>query len=228
MTTPELRAAIEAYTVDTWRDLFSKHLDWAKQNKRVSGAPKWDEGGLNAIGVRMNPINRFYVKDKEAWNDYLVLILDETRTLFNCTVDPAVVHENPKGIAHLLEGCWDSYVRGFHKSKNRRALVQRTNPVRVVRTDGKGKILMEDWGYFGINIHNASGVLRPSAGCTVIQPKGGFMIEDENYRRMRDIINAAPDRPSRTYCLMNHTQLADYMGISVATDQASPQGGAHP
>jgi hypothetical protein len=117
---------------------------------------------------------------------------------------------NPRGIAHLNEGCWDAYVRGCHKSRRRRALVQRTNVVRVTRTDRKGNVLVHDWGYFGINIHNAAGLRRPSAGCTVLKPDRGFLMRDANYRRFAALLHAAPDRPSRTYCLMNREQLAGY------------------
>lgn len=202
-------------TAAQWREIFQKHLTWAlSQPVRNSGTPRWDNG-LAIIGIRMNSTTENYVRGKHDFNDYLVLVHGGVVTVFQCTTDPADTNENPLGDAHLLEGCWDAYVRGYHKTQDRRALVQRTNPVVVTRTNSKGQVTKQfDRGYFGINIHNAAGWGKPSAGCTVLMPTGGLMQRDTNYLRFRDILNAAPDVPSRTYCLMNVKQLEAYTGAS--------------
>jgi hypothetical protein len=205
-----VKSSIAHMSAADFYDAFAKHLHWSRANNRISGTPQWDASGLNIIAVRMNALECFYIKGREDWNDHLFLIQGDTVHHIACTVDPAKVRVNPRGIAHLNEGCWDAYVRGYHKSRKRRALVQRTNPVRVTRTDNIGNVQMHEWGFFGINIHNAAGLKRPSAGCTVLKPERGFMLRDANYRRFAQILNAAPDRPSRTYCLMNAQQCTAY------------------
>jgi len=207
------------FTADELQAICLSHLIWAKDAKHTSGVPHWDSTGLNVIGIRMNPITGFYVKGKGDWNDHLYLVQGTMVVHFACTVDPAVVIENKKGIAHLDEGCWDAYIKGSHKTAGRLALVQRANPVRVTRTNAKGAITMSEWGMFGINIHNAAGLFRPSAGCTVIQPKRGFMAMDENYKVFKNLLLEAPDRPSRTYFLLNHDQLKSY-GYEIVNEVA--------
>lgn len=201
---------INGLTHQDWRDIVAKHLYWSKQANRFHGDPKWDEGGLQIIGVRMNAIENFYVRGKEAFNDFLVLILNQKVHVFACTTDPAHVDVNPRGVAHLCEGSWDSYVRGAHKAPWRRALVQRAGPVRVVRTNQAGKVLMQETGYFGINIHNAAGFNKPSAGCTVLKPAGVLGVGDRNFKEFKETLQSAPDRKSRTYFLMNRSQLESY------------------
>ncbi len=199
-------------SANDWRAFFHKHLEWARTNNRIAGKPHWDTYGLNVIGIRMNPIEDFYVKG--GWNDFLILVQGANVTVFPCTIDPARVKVNPRGVAHLNEGCWDSYVRGYHRAatygRKRRALVQTKNPVRITRTDYESNVLLHEWGFFGINIHNAAGLRRPSAGCTVIKPLRGFMLRDRAYRRFAAELNAAPDVPSRTYCLMNSVQAQNF------------------
>jgi len=208
MSTSALRTLSRA----DWYDIFTKHLYWSRNNNRISGAPRWDETGLNVIGIRMNPIEEFFVpaNAEESWNDYLVLITPDTIVTLPCTTDPAVVKVNPRGIAHLNEGCWDAYVRGAHRAAWRKALVQRKAPVRVTRTDSRGNVLMHEWGYFGINIHNAMSWTKPSAGCTVIKPDRVFGLKDKNYSTFRRMLIDAPSRDSRTYTLINLEQLKGY------------------
>jgi hypothetical protein len=212
-----MRASVHRLTMMDWRDVFTQHLRWSEKTGRTSGSPQWDPDGLNVIGVRMNPVTSFYVRGKQDWNDFLVLVdtreiavrENRTVTVLRATVDPADVRENPKGIAHLAEGCWDAYVRGRHKAPWRMALVQRTAPVLVIRTTPQGKVTVHERGYFGINIHNAMGLGKPSAGCTVIMPEKIGM-RDRNWLRFRDILAEAPDRPSRTYCLVSHEHMQQY------------------
>ena len=205
------RKSIYRMSVSDWAAVFAAHLIASQRDGLTSGLPQCDPDGLNVLGVRMNPITAFYVKGVQDWNDFLVLVeAHENRvTVLRATTDPAVVRENPKGIAHLAEGCWDAYVRGIHKAPWRKALVQRAGPVKVIRTDAKGRETCREVGYFGINVHNAMGLFRPSAGCTVIKPAKMGM-RDANYLVFRDILKAAPDRPSRTYSLMNAGQLEAY------------------
>lgn len=194
-----------------WKQAFLRHLVWSQACGMRSGSPNWDDNGLNVIGIRNNPLTSFYVKDRDDWNDYLILVFCGTHIL-RCTTDPAVVNVNPEGIAHLNEGCWDSYVRGYHRGNTRRALVQSKRSVVVTRTDANGRVLTEQRGFFGINIHNAAGFTRPSAGCTVIMPKKKLgILHDENYHRFREILDMVPSRDSRTYCLMNMDQLTTYL-----------------
>lgn len=215
-------------TASDWQRAFTQHLWWAQHNKRFSGNPNWNTEGLNVLGIRMNSINSFYVRGREDWNDFLILV-DYTGStnadrhvgavcILPCTVDPAVVNVNPKGIAHLSEGCWDSYIRGKHKG--RKALIQRTNPVRVTRTDNTGKVLMHEWGYFGINIHNAQAWNRPSAGCTVIKPDRKLfgLANDRNYQVFAGIVYRSQSVDSRTYTLMSINQFRSY-GFDVPASQ---------
>ncbi|MAT39251.1 MAG: hypothetical protein CL946_06580 [Ectothiorhodospiraceae bacterium] len=204
---------ISALSPADWYDAFTKHLYWSQNNNRISGNPAWDAEGLNVIGIRCNPLEDFFMPTrtgKEEWNDALVLIEGTRIEVFACTTDPAVVRVNPIGIAHLNEGCWDSYVRGNHRSAWRKALVQRKGPVRVTRTDSRGNVKMHEWGYFGINVHNAMSWRKPSAGCTVIKPDRIMGLKDKAYIRFRDMLMNAPSRNSRTYALMNRTQLRGY------------------
>jgi len=201
---------IYTITAAEWEDVFRKHLHCSKQTRMYAGDPKWDAEGLNVLGVRMNPIEEFYLRGIHGWNDWLVFVMKDVVELFRCTTDPAVVHENPKGIAHLSEGVWESYARGTHKAPWRTALVQSKAPVHVVRTRDNGRITMSERGYFGINIHNAAGWNKPSAGCTVIMPDKVLGVYDKNFHRFKDMLKAAPDRPARTYCLLNAGQMAAY------------------
>lgn len=197
-----------------WRAIFETHLNWANSARRVQGMPAWDHDGLNVIGIRCNPITGFYVKDKEDFNDWLVLVQGQRVEVFACTTDPAHVNVNPAGVAHLCEGVWASYIRGTHKAPWRTALVQSKAPVRIVRTDQRGNILRQETGYFGINIHNAAGWNKPSAGCTVLKPEKVLGMLDKNFQRFAMMVKAAPDRPVRSYCLINAEQLRGY-GVEV-------------
>lgn len=198
---------------EDWKKVFAHQLAWAKQTpaERMSGEPYWDDHGLNVLAVRMNANTDFYLRGKDDFNDFLIFAQDGKVTVFECTTDPAHTNENPKGVAHLAEGCWDAYVRGSHKSPWRTALVQRKAPVVVYRTDHQGRIKMMDRGYFGINVHNAAGFGKPSAGCTVLKPHARILgMGDRNFKVFRKMLKAAPDRDSRTYTLINHRQMANY------------------
>jgi hypothetical protein len=172
----------------------------------------------------MNPFTDFYVRGKSDFNDYLIMCWRDAQgehvRVFACTTDPAHTNENPKGVAHLAEGCWNSYVRGTHKATWRTALVQSAGPVMVYRTDHQGKILCTDRGYFGINVHNAAGFGKPSAGCTVLMPAGRILgMGDKNFAEYKAILKAAPDRPSRTYTLVSARRMAQY-GFHLAQEAA--------
>lgn len=202
--------------IDMWKRAAEKHIYEMRRAQQFTGNPVWDAEGLNIIGVRMNPVEHFYVKGKEDFNDWLILILRDRIEVFACTTDPAHVNVNPAGVAHLLAGAWDSYERGYHKQdRNRRALVQTRGAVRIIRTDQQGKVLKSESGYFGINIHNAAGWGKPSAGCTVIRPERGLMLQDKAYLRFREIIELAPGRDSRAYLLMEKPQLESYLGVKI-------------
>ena len=215
-----------------WPEIAKKHIDWAVEAEMISGGgrcgkqtqpedyPRWDPDGLNVIGIRMNPITDYYKHNEVMYNDFLVYVYGEN---FNAdgkfilvlpgTTDPADTDVNPKGDAHLGEGAYNAYVRGYHKGqKSRRALLQTKAQVFVVRTRSNGEITVREWGYFGINIHDMYG-RRPSAGCQGYPRDGeGKVGNGANHKMVESFVDAAPSRDSRTYLLMNHEQLRSYIG----------------
>jgi len=136
---------------------------------------------LNIIGIRSSSTvsNKFddvlhvcYATEMGTWHQHI----------FHCTTDPGTYFlnhpMNKLGSALLKHGQYlNAYELGLHRGKYK-ALVQR-KPVTVYRsknnsTDIDSKTAHAQTGFFGINIHHASGngttqdVNRWSAGCQVI------------------------------------------------------------
>lgn len=123
------------------------------------------------LGIRgyMNP-ERSAVDS--IYDDAIVRCIGDEIKLFTASVDPGrfyIDHPmNPQGCAKLKTGLWH-YQLGEHHSK--RALVQ-ADEVTVYRLNKHGKVVGEENGYFGINVHSGGPeylVGRYSAGCQVIK-----------------------------------------------------------
>lgn len=136
---------------------------------------------LNIIGIRSSSVvsNKFddilhvcYATEMGTWNQHIIPITTDPGTYF--LNNPI----NKLGTALLKHGQYiNAYQLGLHRGKYK-ALVQR-KPVTVYRsknnsTNIDSKTKHTQTGYFGINIHHASGngtsedVNRWSAGCQVI------------------------------------------------------------
>jgi hypothetical protein len=136
---------------------------------------------LNIIGVRSSNrvtgrfddvIHVCYKTNGNIWQQHI----------YPCTTDPGLYYLNhpinKSGTALLVQGQYrEGYKLGLHQKKYK-ALVQ-NKPVKVYRskdnnTDIDSKTGRTETGFFGINIHHASGtgtsedVGRWSAGCQVI------------------------------------------------------------
>ena len=152
-----------------------KFINWLKQ---FGGFPLPDWSNIvNIVGIRNNSD-----KDKDIFNDTILLIDDKNIYAFKSTTDPGKFWtKNPiketSGVANLLEGWYPNvYQIGIHRGE--KALVQSGAPVTVWRDVDKNFEYDADvdnvqTGYFGINLHHAYGnpehIGRWSAGCQVIQ-----------------------------------------------------------
>jgi len=211
-----------------WKNIFNKHLDYCKTKNRVSGSPKWhdDEGTLNVIGIRCNDERDF---NFGKYNDYLVMIMnrpnDEFRmNILKVTVDPGIPNQpGEKNRAHLCQGVWNSYVVRPHRWKSRTfpkigfqprwALCQDKDEVEVVRTDSTGKVVGNERGQFGINIHDTGGFRDSSIGCTVVQDDNDYVDTYLPYIYDVDANDYVPSNHNDlTYCLINQNKLEEYLG----------------
>lgn len=120
--------------------------------------------GYQLDGAERNRIN--------IYDDMIVCCINDEIALFPASVDPGEFYINhpltPMGCAELKCGMW-YYMIGEHHAK--KALVQ-AQEVCVDRLDRRGKRLMQESGWFGINIHSGGPeylVGRYSAGCQVIK-----------------------------------------------------------
>lgn len=155
---------------------------------------------LNIVGIRANSTqpNRFddeiHLFFKNAQNKWAYF-------RYQATTDPGTYWlqnpSNPQGTAVLAQGQYkDCYQIGLHRGQYN-ALVQR-KPVTVLRDYDRDAILdfkngNPEIGFFGINIHKASGsgkslrVDKTSAGCQVFADAGefsGFMRLCELHRKL--------------------------------------------
>lgn len=187
-------------TYSDYKNIFNRFIEYAKANKRCYGNPRWldDDHTINVIGVRMNDEIDF--NDKKYNNDKLYIIQNRPNDMYiaheyNVTVDPAT---NKYRIAHLCEGAYESYIVRPHRwIIGRTALCQDAGEVRIVRTDLRGGAIVYEWGYFGINIHNAGGFRNSSLGCTIYL--------DEYHQEIKQILlNAKNHQDKFTYCIINH------------------------
>jgi len=200
-----------------WELIFAKHLDWSAKNKRTSGVPQWwtSDGTLNVVGVRFNTETDF---NNGKYNDFLMLSLEgDSVAYFEVTTDPK---SNKFGIAHLRQGCWNSYTIRPHRWENkyfpkigtipRWAICQDKDEVEIVRTDGKGNIVETERGFFGINIHESTG--DTSLGCTIFKSQQSYldlalpMLYDLKAKR-----RVPTNWKNLTYTLINHTNMEDYL-----------------
>jgi len=212
------------------KSLFAKHLLFSKENNRTSGIPKWHEepGTLNVIGIRCNSETEF---NFGKYNDYLILIFNNASGSFDevileVTVDPC---RNKEGIAHLRQGVWNSYKVRVHrnvsryfdfigKKMKRWALCQDVNPVEIIRTNGDGKVMKTERGFFGINIHDNGGYADSSLGCTILKDDR----EDYFNKYLPYLIDPDDEKylcsnhSNITYCLINYSQLEKYYKESPA------------
>lgn len=217
------------------KDLFQKHLEWSKENDRVSGSPKWfdEPGSINVIGIRCNSEVEF---NHGKYNDYLIMIKNKTNerydlNILKVTVDPAT---DKYGRAHLSQGVYDAYSVGIHglSSGNvttfieghgeikRYCLRQERNKVYVTRTNGKGKVIKREWGFFAINIHNPDIYFDSSAACTITQTNKIWFEDFIPY--VWDIESnhaACINHDAAVYCLINHSQLEKYLEESLQKDE---------
>lgn len=183
-----------------YKNIFNHFISYAKENGRYYGNPKWQDADhtINVVGIRNNDEIDFNVKKYN--NDKLFIIQNRPNDKwilheYNVTVDPST---NKYRIAHLCEGAYESYVVRPHRwIPGRTALCQDAGEVRIVRTDLRGGPIVYEWGYFGINIHNAGGFRNSSLGCTIYP--------DEHHQEIKHILlNAKKYQKSFTYCLINY------------------------
>lgn len=206
------------------KNIFMAHLKWALENKRYSGEPVWydAEGTLNVIGIRCNTEADF---NFGKYNDFLILVYNKPldkydQEIINVTVDPG---RNKENIAHLRQGVWDSYVIRPHRHDTRYfaelsktiarwAICQDQNTVMVARTNGKGTVIENETGRFGINIHDSGGYRDSSLGCTVIQKDSDYLEKLLPYLYDLKAEKKVPINAGNiTYCLINHSQLEKYV-----------------
>lgn len=156
----------------------NRHIDWARGEGRFRGNPRisLSPGWLNEIGVRNNDETAFNYGE---FDDYLILFNSKKIEVFRVTVDPARMG-NMRG--HLRNGAWNSYHIRHHKwmsmkfdywdgkVRKRWAICQDKDKVEVARTDGHGKLIKYESGFFGINQHDPKRTgLDTSIACTVVQ-----------------------------------------------------------
>lgn len=155
----------------------------AQELRNIYKSKKYQIAEINLIGIRNNKD-----QEKDVFNDNFLIWdseLDEVLEL-ECTTDPGVFYtKNPlnrKGCAHLMPGFYKgAYQVGKHRGYT--ALVQTGAKVRVWRDKNKNFLQddnIEEYGYFGINIHKQSflrdKILKASAGCQVIKDPKDFDI----------------------------------------------------
>lgn len=235
----EIREILRNLSYSDLKNLFEKHLDWAKTNNRVSGTPKWfdEENTINLIGIRCNTEVEF---NFGKYNDFLMVIFNKPGDtydyqLLEVTVDP---FRNKEGIAHLRQGVWDSYVVRPHKwatryftalkkTIDRWACCQDQNKVEIVRTDGKGNIIKTERGFFGINIHDNGGYNDSSLGCTILKNDTDYLERYLPYIYDIDSNKKVPVNAGNiSYCLINHSQFEKYMEKPIEKEErASSQNG---
>lgn len=110
--------------------------------------------------------------DRGIFDDAIVLISPNVYATYNANVDPSRWGINTsinKPFAQLKEGKW-LYKVGIHKRGKKgehQALVQAAK-VTVIRKEKEESELKEETGFFGINIHRASGSGTSSEGCQTI------------------------------------------------------------
>lgn len=144
---------------------------------------------LNVVGIRSANVTSLYFDDNIAffWYDERGVLMGK---VCPATTDPSVYYlqDNPlssKGTAILQAGQYvDTYSIDYHNGKYL-ALCQRLKPVTVIRDNDRNDLLnffaSTETGFFGINIHKASGannqvIIGPdSAGCQVFKNSADFM-----------------------------------------------------
>jgi hypothetical protein len=213
-------------TIEQYKIIFDKH-----RNFRFSGNPQMPDKSNSIVifGFRCNREPDF---NKGKWNDTLVVfksfnttnpssdaITEWRRVVMACTTDP---YQDRYGIAHLRQGCWNSYVIRPHRWQKttysscshllpslmpRYAFCQDADMVEILRTDGRGNKLSEHWGYFGINIHESSG--DTSLGCTIPKDRCEWvnkvligMMYDVHTKKIN-----VRNKTDITYCLVNYDKL---------------------
>jgi lysozyme len=110
--------------------------------------------------------------DRGIYDDAIFLVSPAFFGSYNGNTDPSRIRKGrgtgaEKGMASLQTGLWR--VHRFDKHNGRYlALCQRAGKVKVIR-DGSSEDY-EDFGTFGINIHNGGWKTTSSLGCQTIHP----------------------------------------------------------
>lgn len=157
------------YTI--YKEKINNFLKYCERNYAFYGNPEWleDEGTINVIIIRNNEEIDF--NNRLMNNDELIIFENRPnnnfrRYDFKVTADP---RSKKNGIAHLIEGAYESYSVGLHRNIIGRVCLRQTEgQVRIARTDTLGRLIGFYWGYFGINVHDSGGFLNSSLGCIVI------------------------------------------------------------
>lgn len=229
-----IRDILNSMIYEQMESIWQKHLIWCKENKRISGSPRWwnEANSINVIGVRCNTEVDF---NFGKYNDFLLVVYNTQdgffREVIEVTVDPCRTKD---GIAHLRQGMWDCYIVGIHGvsgptggyevfpgiGKQARWCLRQNGDVEIVRTNGQGTVIKTDRGNFYIDVHDSAGYKDSSLACTIIHYIKDYLAQLLPYLYDVKTAKKVPvNKDDITYCLINHTQFEQYYGEEIEREK---------
>ena len=123
---------------------------------------KWNDNGLNVIVIRCNDI--YVTNEMKRNNDWMILFHKGLKYIFQCTADPK---QRKNRIANLCEQVYFGNIRPHKWIRWRTCIAQDKCKLWVHRFTNRTDFY-NDFGHFGINIHNPAKYFNSSLGCVIL------------------------------------------------------------
>jgi len=159
-----MRNRLKKIPIEVYKTLFNSYADSGIPN---ASNTHWGDV-LNVIVIRCNDI--YITNDLKRNNDWLILIYNNLRYIYECTADPKY---RKNKIANICEQVYFGNIRNHRGIYNRLAICQDNSDVYVRRYTGNK--WYEEHGKFGINIHNPAGFFNSSLGCVILANESRYI-----------------------------------------------------